>query len=223
MSRENKQQKVYRIVKSRIIEHVYAPGQRVVIDQLAKELGTSTIPVREAIRQLEAERLIVYKRNVGAVVAEVNETDYSDTLRVLAVLQGYATALSAENMTGEMIKKLRELNQLMEEALDDFEMLTYGELNAQFHQLISDVCGNEFLKANIHDTWERLDSIRGIGANLYSRRVKESIEEHEQMISLLESGADPIEIELLAREHKLATAEDFERRRLKQLEENKQI
>lgn len=218
MIKENKQQKVYRIVKARIIERVYAPGQRIVIDQLAKELGTSTIPVREAIRQLEAERLIVYKRNIGAVVAEVNETDYSDTLRVLAVLEGYATSLSAKHMTMEKIEKLRQLNNFMEEALEDFEMLTYGELNAKFHRTISDACGNEFLQENIRDAWERLDSIRGIGANLYSRRVKESIQEHEEIISLIESQADSRKIENVAREHKLATAEDFERRRLKRLE-----
>lgn len=222
MKKENKQQKVYRIVKARIIEHVYAPGQRIVIDQLAKELETSSIPVREAIRQLEAERLIVYQRNVGAVVAEVNEADYSDTLRVLAVIEGYATALSAQNLTTKKITKLRHLNDLMEEALDDFEMLTYGELNAQFHRLISDASRNKFLIESIRDTWERLDSIRGTGANLYSRRVLESIKEHEAMISLIESKADPLEIEKVARNHKLATAEDFERRRLKRLENEQQ-
>lgn len=81
MIKENKQQKAYRVIKARIIERIFVPGQRIVIDQLAKELKSSSIPVREAVRQLESERLILYKQNVGPVVAQVNETAYSDTLR----------------------------------------------------------------------------------------------------------------------------------------------
>lgn len=215
MIKETKQQKVYRVLKARIIEHVYAPGQRIVIDQIANELQTSAIPVREAIRQLEAERLIFYKRNIGPVVAEVNETDYSDTLRILAVLESHATALSAKNFPKEKIALLKDQNKSMKEALETFDMMQFSALNATFHRTICEACDNRYLLELIESTWNRMDAIRGAGSTLYSKRVKESINEHEQIIDLLEKGDDLLTLELLTRKHKLRTAEDFERRRLK--------
>lgn len=219
MIKENKQQKVYRILKGRIIEREYVPGQRIVIDQIAKELETSSIPVREAIRQLEAERLVVYKRNVGPVVAEVNESDYLDTVHVLALLEGYAAYLAAKNFPKDKLNELVKLNQQMEEALEDFDIIQFSKLNAIFHRVICEQCGNNFLLESIQNTWNRIESIRGVGSTLYSKRVKESIQEHQKMIMLLESGASQ-EIEVLAREHKVKTAENFEKRRKNLMETN---
>ncbi|SHG43422.1 DNA-binding transcriptional regulator, GntR family [Ornithinibacillus halophilus] len=220
MKRENKQQKVYRVLKGRIIEREYVPGQRIVIDQIAKELNTSSIPVREAIRQLEAERLVVYKRNVGPVVAEVNESDYLDTVRVLAVLEGYATAMSAENTTIEHIQQLKELNSQMEEALEDFDIIKFSKLNARFHRVLCEQCNNPYLLEQLETTWNRLDAIRGTGSTLYSKRVKESIQEHAAIIKLLESGNNAELLERMARQHKITTAENFEKRRQNLIETN---
>ncbi|MEN2768615.1 GntR family transcriptional regulator [Ornithinibacillus xuwenensis] len=219
MVNENKQQKVYRVLKGRIIEREYVPGQRIVIDQIAKELETSSIPVREAIRQLEAERLVVYKRNIGPVVAEVNESDYLDTVYVLAVLEGYATAQAGKDFPKEKLNQLCELNQLMEVALEDFDIIQYSKLNAAFHRIICEECKNTYLIESIQHTWNRIDSIRGTGSTLYSKRVKESITEHQQIIELLENG-DSDKLEFLAREHKIKTAENFEKRRRNLLETN---
>ncbi|GIO26541.1 MAG TPA: GntR family transcriptional regulator [Ornithinibacillus sp.] len=219
MIRENKQQKVYRILKGRIIEREYVPGQRIVIDQIAKELATSSIPVREAIRQLEAERLVVYKRNIGPVVAEVNESDYLDTVHVLARLEGYAAGLAAKSFPKEKLKLLRELNISMEEALEDFDIIQFSKLNATFHRIICEQCDNNYLLETIQNTWNRIDSIRGTGSTLYSKRVKESIQEHKEIIALLESG-DSEQVEILARDHKIKTAENFEKRRKNLIETN---
>jgi DNA-binding GntR family transcriptional regulator len=219
MIKENKQQKVYRIVKGRIIEREYVPGQRIVIDQIAKELETSSIPVREALRQLEAERLVVYKQNVGPVVAEVNESDYLDTVHVLALLEGHAASLAARNFPEKKLGELRKLNQSMEEALNDFDIIQFSKLNALFHRVICEECGNTFLLETIENTWNRIDSIRGTGSTLYSRRVKESIVEHKEIIALLEAGATE-EIEIMARTHKIRTAENFEKRRKNMIETN---
>ena len=219
MIKENKQQMAYRYIKERIIERVFVPGQRIVIDQLAKELKSSSIPVREAIRQLESERLVFYKQNVGPVVAQVNETAYSDTLRVLAVLEGYATASASVSFPDEKIVLLKKQIELMEEAVEDFNIPRYGKLNFEFHEIICGACNSPFLMELIKDIWARLDSIRGLGSTLYSVRVKEAIKEHEVLIDMLENNSTPTdEIEKFARMHKIRTAEDFERRRLKQLE-----
>ncbi|HLR03992.1 MAG TPA: GntR family transcriptional regulator [Virgibacillus sp.] len=217
MKNENKTQKAYRIIKLRIIERVYAPGQRLIIDQLARELKTSSIPVREAIRQLEAEKLVSYQKNIGPVVSSVNESDYSDTLRVLAVLEGYATALSAEDFPAENLIELKKLNRQMKDALQSFDIILFGKLNLFFHRKIFEACGNEFLIEEINGVLTRLDSIRGVGSTLYSVRVQESINEHEHMIYALENKL-VTGIEELARTHKLRTVENFEKRRMQQFD-----
>ncbi len=67
--RVTKQERVYRTIRERILSGDYRPGHRVVIDSLATELGVSALPVREAIRRLEAEGLVVFRPNAGAHVA----------------------------------------------------------------------------------------------------------------------------------------------------------
>ncbi|MFD1706456.1 GntR family transcriptional regulator [Siminovitchia sediminis] len=213
MMKENKQQRAYRIIKSRIVEKVYAPDQRIVIDQLAKELQTSSIPIREAIRQLEAEGLIEYKRNIGPVVAPINESEYYENLQLLAVLEGYAVASCARNFPAAKILKLKEKNKQMKEALEDFDFIAFAKLNEEFHYIIYEENTNKILIETIKTIWKRLHAIRGIGSTLYSGRVKESIKEHEEIISLLEKKADPQTVEEVVRLHKFRTAEDFERRR----------
>lgn len=211
----NKKQKAYNYMKTRIIDGFYAPGQRIVINQLVKELSTSAIPIREAVWQLEAEGLIEYQQNIGPVVTPINENDYVDTLSTLAIMEGYATALSAETFTEKRIAILTDLNQKMKEALVEFNFGEFGKLNREFHDLTYDNCPNRYLVETIRKTWVRLDSIRLSGSTFNPKRANSSIEEHEHMIKLLSEGAAFQEIELTVRSHKLNTIKAFH--------ENKQL
>ena len=69
----------YEWIKARIGDGTFSPGYRLVLGQLAQELGVSVVPIREAIRLLEAEGLVTFERNVGAQVAMVDESDYQHT------------------------------------------------------------------------------------------------------------------------------------------------
>jgi DNA-binding GntR family transcriptional regulator len=75
-----KQQRVYETLRERILTGAYGPGYRLVFDAAAVELGVSTVPVREAIRRLEAEGLVVYRPNVGAQVAPADPGSFEDEL-----------------------------------------------------------------------------------------------------------------------------------------------
>ena len=66
----SKHQRAYLLIRSRILDGTYAPGERLVIDALAGEIGISPVPIREAIRRLEAEGRVVFRHNAGARVAE---------------------------------------------------------------------------------------------------------------------------------------------------------
>src|SRR5580704_18908860 len=101
-----KQERVYQAIRERILSGAYGPGYRVVIDALAEEFEVSGLPVREAIRRLEAEGLIVYRPNAGAQVAPAEPELFEDTMTALALLEGYATALAAPLLTREDLAAL---------------------------------------------------------------------------------------------------------------------
>ncbi len=205
----SKKQKAYNYMKTKIINGFYAPGQRIVINQLVKELSTSAIPIREALRQLEAEGLIEYKQNIGPIVTPINDYEYVDTLSTLAIMEGYATALSRESFTEKRIATLKELNQKMKETLTNFDFGEFGKLNREFHVLTYDQCPNKYLMETIQKTWIRMDSIRLSGSTFDPKRANNSIHEHDHIIKLLSEGAAFQEIELAVRSHKLNSIKSF--------------
>src|SRR6185312_16642174 len=97
----SKSQLAYQFVKGRISDGTFTPGYRLVLGQIAGELGISVVPVREAIRRLEAEGLVTFERNVGAQVALLQEAEYTYTMETLALVEGAATQLSAPLLTAD--------------------------------------------------------------------------------------------------------------------------
>lgn len=201
----SKTQHAYNFIRSGILNGTYGPGHRVIIDQIAKELGLSIIPVREAIRQLESDGLIQYKPYSGAIVSTINETEYADTLSVLAVLEGYATALAAKHLTPADFAELEGLNNRMKEALTAFEFEQFGQFNRQFHHIISEKCGNEYLQEEIKKVMSKIDTLRRSAFTFVPQRARKSVEEHAQIIQLLQEQASFNKIECITRQHKLNT------------------
>jgi DNA-binding GntR family transcriptional regulator len=210
----SKTQYAYEVIRSRIVDGIYGPGHRVVIDQIARELKLSAIPVREAIRQLEADGFIQYKPYSGAIVSKINESEYLETLSVLAVLEGYATALSSKTITQDDVKRLETVNEEMNEALFNFEFEQFGELNRKFHSIIYERCGNSYLKEEIQQAWQRMSQVRQFGFTFVPQRARESVKEHARIIQMMKERAPFAEIEEFARQHKLNTAKAFQERKV---------
>src|SRR5262249_20114039 len=94
----NKQERTYMILRDRIHSGSIAPLERLNIDALARELGVSPIPVREALRRLEAEGWVRFTPNVGAVVSPVDSTTWEQAMVSLAILEGAATADAQQHL-----------------------------------------------------------------------------------------------------------------------------
>lgn len=205
MTALSKAQVAHGHIRSRIIDGRFVPGYRLVLGSIAKELGMSVVPVREAIRLLEAEGLVTFERNVGAQVALLEEQEYLYTMQTLALVEGAATALSAPTLTSAHIARAREINARMIECLTAFEPLRFTELNLEFHTVLFEECPNPHILDLVHRGWGRLTVLRDSSFSFVPGRARESVEEHEALLRLLESGADPLEIELAARRHRTAT------------------
>lgn len=205
----SKSQIAYQWIKERIANGTFSPGFRLVLGQIAQELSVSVVPVREAIRMLEAEGLVTFERNVGAQVTMVDETDYQHTMQTLALVEGYAAALAAEVSPPEVLETARRLNAELADCLNHFEPARFTALNREFHAVLFAPCPNPQVLDLVNRCWNRMSGLRTSTFSFVPGRAHESVAEHEQILDLLDRGAPAGEIELAVREHRLATLNAF--------------
>ena len=205
----SKSQRAYVYLKQGITDGRFTSGYRLVLPTIAAELGVSVVPVREAIRRLEAEGLVHFERNVGAHVAMVDEREYLFTMQTLSVVEGAATALSAPFVNGDGIERARAINERMRESLTHFEPHRFTELNLEFHAVLFEECPNPHILQLVHRGWDRLAVLRDSTFSFVPGRAHESVDEHEALLVLIGTGADSLAIELAAREHRSRTLDAF--------------
>jgi DNA-binding GntR family transcriptional regulator len=199
----NKHELAYRLIRERIEAAVYQPGQRLVIDALARDLNMSQVPIREAIRRLQAEGWITYRHNSGPEVANIGVEQWQATMEVLAVLEGYATALAAPHLREDDVVLLAQHAAAMQHAMEQFDLLRFSGSNRAFHSVIYARCPNPVLVERISETQAQLDAMRGTLFPSVPQRGADSIAEHLKLITLLEEHAAFEDVEAYAREHKL--------------------
>ena len=205
----SKSEQAYQAVKSRIVEGTYTPGYRLVLGSIAKDLGFSVVPVREAIRRLEAEGLVKFERNVGATVAGIDPTEYLYTMQTLSIVEGAATALSAPLIDSVAIARARAVNEEMRACLDHFDPVRFTQLNQDFHSVLFEHCPNPHILDLVHRGWNRLASLRSSTFRFVPGRARDSVAEHENLLKLIETAADADTIEKAARLHRSATLDAY--------------
>lgn len=205
----SKSQRAYQWVRTRISDGSYSPGFRLVLGTIAKQLGTSVVPVREAIRRLEAEGLVSFEHNVGAQVRMIDESEYRHTMQTLSLVEGAATALSAPFVAAPDIARARAVNERMTASLGDFDPRMFTMQNLEFHTILFENCPNPHLLDLVHRGWGRLNGLRDSTFSFVPGRAAQSVAEHEHLLVLIETGAEPLTIELAARAHRTATLDAF--------------
>ncbi|WP_248959799.1 GntR family transcriptional regulator [Sphaerisporangium perillae] len=205
----SKAERAYRIIKDRIEDGTYGPGFRLVLDQLARELSVSAVPVREAIRRLESEGYVVFTRNLGASVASIDPDQYWHTMQVLAIVEAAATALAAPHLAARTLREAREVNERMRASIAAFDPVAFTQLNEEFHRLLCSACPNPRLCGLVKREWSQMALIRRSSFVFVPGRARASVAEHDQLLDLIESRASEQKIEQAARAHKLATLDAF--------------
>lgn len=205
----SKSEQSYAVVKARIVDGTYSPGYRLVLAKIAEDLGVSVVPVREAIRRLEAEGLVTFERNVGATVAGIDPTEYLYTMQTLSIVEGAATAMSSPLMGPADIARARAVNNEMRACLEHFDPVRFTRLNQDFHSVLFENCPNPHILDLVHRGWNRLASLRSSTFRFVPGRARESVEEHDELLRLIESGAGADTIEHAARLHRSATLDAY--------------
>lgn len=205
----SKSQRTYEWIRERILARDFNPGYRLVLSSIAAELEVSTVPVREAIRRLEAEGLVEFERNVGARVAMVQENEYVDTMQTLGVLEGAATFLSLPHLTAEDLAAAQAINDQMRAMLSDFDPAIFTALNEKFHRALCSRCPNAHITMLVDRGWSRMSGLRSSTFSFVPGRAPRSVEEHDEILRLIKQQADPHQIEMTVRHHKWRTVEAF--------------
>ena len=198
----SKSQQAYEWVRERILRQEFTPGYRLVLSAIGKELDMSVVPVREAVRRLEAEGLVVFERNIGARVGMIDRTGYEEAMDALAVLESAAISRAAAHLDAETLRRAREINEVMRGSLDHFDAHMFTALNQQFHALLYRACPNQHLVELTESEWARLGHLRDSTFTFVPERAPESVREHEHILDLLEAGAEPARVEHACRMHR---------------------
>lgn len=154
-----KQRQVYETLRADIVGGALAPGQVLVIDALAKRFAVSIIPVREALRQLQAERLVEIRPHTGVRVTPVDIAALDEIFALLGALETASALAALPRMTPEDLRALAEQVDELEAAVERGDSAAFEAANREFHLLPCRVAGfdraQDMLQA-LFGEWERL-------------------------------------------------------------------
>ncbi|MFF8700578.1 GntR family transcriptional regulator [Streptomyces albidoflavus] len=140
-------QSVCTAIREDIVSGVHERGSRLTEEQLARRYGVSRVPVREALRTLEAEGFVVTRRHAGACVAEPTEQEAADLLEIRMLLEPLGAARAARRRTEAHLKVLRGLVRLGQERARLGEGEDLRSLGAWFHETLAQASGSPGLTA----------------------------------------------------------------------------
>ncbi|MEV2251965.1 GntR family transcriptional regulator [Streptomyces sp. NPDC050147] len=134
-------------IRDDIVSGVYERGGRLTEELLARRYGVSRVPVREALRTLEAEGFVVTRRHAGACVAEPTEQEAADLLEIRALLEPLGAARAAQRRTEAHLKVLRGLVRLGQERSRRGQSEDLRSLDGWFHETLAQASGSPGLTA----------------------------------------------------------------------------
>ena len=181
---------VYEHLREQIVNGTYAPGQRMMLAEVAAGLGLSQMPVREALLRLQQDGLLESEPHKGMRVSAVSLADAAELFEVRGELEGLAASRAAASRDRALVADLISINMAFARALEDGpDYPSMGAANWAFHRRILKAAGNGQLARMLEDVWTRSLRYR-LGYQRIPGRALRTIAEHEAIIAGLRS-ADP--------------------------------
>lgn len=194
---------VYEIVREYLIDQRLEAGSRLVIDQIAEELGVSQTPLREALARLEADQFVVKEAHRGYTVAPLLDRDaFQELYEMRLLVEPHAAALAARRASGPDLAAIAEALERMRRSTAGARYRDYRQLldgDAAFHRHIARASGNRYLAQAI----DRLRTHQ-LAARLYGESGvpdrQRTLDEHASVLEAIERGSAR-EAETLMRRH----------------------
>lgn len=187
------------VLRELILDHKLPPGSRLSVPEIAKLLGVSRTPAREAIAEIVSEGLAVKRANRGAVVVDLTGNDLVEIYLLREVLEGLAARLATLRRTPQQLTVLEEILTAHDRAVKDSNIQSHFDLDREFHTSILEIAGNERLTTNLGMLRSQIDiamktTHKGPGG------IALALDEHRSIFHHI-SNRNPSEAEEAARRH----------------------
>ncbi len=194
----------YESIRNAIMDGRFRPGDRLVTDAIASALNVSRMPVRDAIKRLQAEGVVDVFPSKGATVATVSVDHLKEVFAVRSVIEGLAAREAAKFITPDQISDLWKLFSEMEILVRSGAARAELAKNKEFHQTLYRLSENNLLQSMAEGLADSIDRYR-LRFHRLPRRSEEVLEQHRAIIHAI-SSHDHEEAERLTREHIECTA-----------------
>lgn len=169
---------VFQTLRNAILKGELKPGERLMEIQLAGKLGVSRTPVREALRKLELEGLVIMIPRRGAIVADITVQDLNDVLEVREALEELAVRKACDCATDEQMKALKQASGDFKKYAENDDLLGCVEADMQFHEIIYAATNNRRLQQMLLNLREQMYRYR-MEYMKDKRMYKQLVEEHD--------------------------------------------
>ena len=173
---------VYELLKQAICDGEFEPGQWLQENELAEKLSVSRSPIREALRQLSADGLVVEVPNKGVFVREFTAKDIEEIFDIRVLMENYAIDKMDEHLSDEDCTQLRNCMKQVENTFAQQDLSSYIEADAQLHDLIIKLSGNDFLVIAYERIHIMIQQFRSFSLLDNQQRFDESILEHRSIV-----------------------------------------
>jgi DNA-binding GntR family transcriptional regulator len=184
-------------IRGQILDGSRKPGERLIEDRLSIELGVSRVPVREALRGLSAEGLVLISPRRGASVAEITPQVVAELVEVRALLEGLNARLAAQRHDPAIMAQLRETLEHGNAAAKTGSAEELARLNAEFHERLTEASRNSVLAETMRSLRERTGLAFKINGR---RRAHDDWQEHSAILKAVIDGDEDLAA-LLATRH----------------------
>jgi DNA-binding GntR family transcriptional regulator len=181
------------------------PGQQIVQDALAIQLGVSRVPLREALKILEGEGQVTYVAHRGYFVIELSLSDLLEVYRIREILEAEAITIAVPQMTAEDIDRLEEAERDVQAAADNADVVAMASANQRFHFALIEACALPRLVRLIRLLWDATEVYRSV---YFSEEPNRELvtSEHRAVVTAVKAGDAASALSVLAehREHAIA-------------------
>lgn len=176
--------KAYHLLKRRIMDLRFRPGEILLVQALAKDLGISRTPVREALVRLKQEGFVEEADGKKFKVSELTLESVLELHEIRQLLEGHAVKYVANNRTDAQLKCLSDLTHEMEEALLSKDPDRFFAADLDFHSKIIRFCDNRALEELSLQLTQRIQRVRFLTLYVH-RRLEETIDEHAKLLKCI--------------------------------------
>ena len=178
---------VFNTLRKAILRGELKPGERLMEIQLANKLGVSRTPIREAIRKLELEGLVLMIPRKGAEVAQITEKNMQDVLEVRKALEELSVQLACERITPEQVEEMKMAAEDFRKFLKSGDVTKIAEADVKFHDIIFAATNNQRLITLLNNLREQMYRFR-VEYLKQKECYPQLLEEHDKLIALISGG-----------------------------------